>query len=316
MTRSEIQYVLSATRQGDHYYYYRDRYAIDLLSWYVGAGMEIGALRRSKFAFLLEKKAVKEVMARTGGKLLTQELLREHMCDTGTYFQVGTDRWGNYRKHRNDSWYQTSRPGYNLVLQLNFDREHDRSYYELIRPDREDHPFVYYSHPVSTHRKFTLAWTRLDIDLDKGEVLVEEVQTDWLREAKKLADRLNAYLKENKGPYDKYWSWLEVAPEDFGKYFEGVLKPYYRIWQEAILCRALHFSLHELGIRKIFMHTFETGNYLKGLKYGKPPRSLYSKLPEKFGFEKTEEAPEILKGEKYLKKKLRKKGLSWYMLSL
>ena len=42
-----------------------------------------------------------------------------------------------------------------------------------------DDPF----HPVASGGELTLAWSRIDLDLDRGEALVEEIQSDWVRDA-------------------------------------------------------------------------------------------------------------------------------------
>ncbi|MBT3027590.1 MAG: hypothetical protein KME48_10520 [Candidatus Thiodiazotropha sp. (ex Ctena orbiculata)] len=37
----------------------------------------------------------------------------------------------------------------------------------------------------------TLAWARLDVDLERNEVLIEEVQSDWVRDMAWLQRWLN-----------------------------------------------------------------------------------------------------------------------------
>ena len=44
-------------------------------------------------------------------------------------------------------------------------------------------PFEWWSHPVRQDGRHTLAWARMDVDLDAGEALIEEIQSDWIREA-------------------------------------------------------------------------------------------------------------------------------------
>lgn len=41
--------------------------------------------------------------------------------------------------------------------------------------------FNYCGHPVSRQRN-TLAWARLDLDLNSATALIEEIQSDWIRD--------------------------------------------------------------------------------------------------------------------------------------
>ena len=87
-------------------------------------------------------------------------------------------------------------------------------------------------------------------------------------------------------------------PEDVEEYVLVVLKPYADCWDEAILTAAITFIHDELGIRKIYYHSAESGAKMKRLRWDLPPRSLYSKLPKRFGFKMTQEVPEFLKEDK------------------
>ena len=87
-------------------------------------------------------------------------------------------------------------------------------------------------------------------------------------------------------------------PEDVEEYVLVVLKPYADCWDEAILTAAITFIHDELGIRKIYYHSAESGAKMKRIRWDLPPRSLYSKLPKRFGFKKTQEVPEFLKEDK------------------
>jgi len=65
--------------------------------------------------------------------------------------------------------------------------------------------------------------------------------------------------------------------------------------------------VNELGISKVYYHTYESGNYFKGLpEYSRPPRSLYTKLPKRFGFKETQEKPEFWKQNSFMKKRINK----------
>ncbi len=48
------------------YFYYKDYYALQLLSYAAGSGMDISALRATPFAALLHKPLVQQVISRFG----------------------------------------------------------------------------------------------------------------------------------------------------------------------------------------------------------------------------------------------------------
>jgi hypothetical protein len=85
------------------------------------------------------------------------------------------------------------------VLQLNFNHQHDRLFHESIHP-AQDGVFNNGDHPVlqrgdRSYYRETLAWSRLDIDFDLGEVLIEEIQNDWVRDVawlRKWLDRCDS----------------------------------------------------------------------------------------------------------------------------
>ena len=115
-----------------------------------------------------------------------------------------------------DSYGQTSRPGYNLVLRLNFSNQHDTEYRRLI--DKKDRrPFVFEDHPVSRRRWHTLAWSRLDIDLRTGEALVEEVQNDWLRYA------TSALRRAKPGRSVVWYCGVRMDARNLATYVNGIL---------------------------------------------------------------------------------------------
>ena len=74
-------------------------------------------------------------------------------------------------------------------------------------------------------------------------------------------------------------------------YVKKSLAPYFKMWDEAALTAAINFVMDELGIRRIYYHTFVTGNALKKIRHSYPPRSLYTDLPRKLCFKLTDEPP-------------------------
>ena len=206
-----------------------------------------------------------------------------------TVWLWGDDHWSSYE--------QTSRPGYNLVLRLNFSQHHDRRFEQWFKPYYQWGSLNgFYLHPVLGTRKrhyfrHTLAWARLDIDLEQGEALIEEIQTDWVREAmaeRRTLARCDRCERESNHP-------VCHKAAAARRYLDEVLSPYARIWDEAMLSAALFFLHEELGLHRIWYHTWQTGNACKGIAPDfAPPRSLYQRLPRHFCFTETERMPQIL----------------------
>ena len=282
------------------FHYFRDRYALDLLRWFVGRGKTVAEVKRSRYARLLAKPRVRALCARLPDGRVTPEHLLNAWAPRPLVFLLTLGRWGS-RGHAWRTWYQVSRPGENLVLQLNFSGMHNRRYERLMRSTIEwweGHPFLCTYHPVNDDGRLTLAWARLDVDLDGGEALVEEIQNDWIREA--------------------FACWRSIDERPLARYRREVLAPYVRVWDEAMLAATLWFLREELGVRRIFYHTFESGNRLKHISGRRPPRSLYTELPRRFCFEETADMPRLLACTRHrrLRKELRRGTLRWFLLEL
>jgi len=266
------------------FYYFRDRYALMLLKDYIGdKAMPISTLKQSPYANLLNKGLVKKVLATAGNGVITAEMLEMAWDEKPLAFVTTLAEWGEGKKDW--KWNQMSRQGYHLVLQLNMANDHTQQLKKLIRPD-DVHTFNYWDHPsLNKGNRGTLAWVRLDMDFETGEVLIEEIQCDWIRQVRSAVKR--------------GYSWYgEYSSDEIKAYANDVLAPYAKVWEEAMLSAAIDFIRHELGINKIYYHSFEVGALLKNIKYSKPPRSLYTKLPKQFGFQKTPQGPEFLMREK------------------
>lgn len=297
------------------FYYYKDKYALELARLLCEKELRISEFKQSGFGFLLQKQPLKSILSGLGRSTLRREDLDGYVQTDGKYFNYTISEWGEYIPHRKDGWYQTTRPGVNLVLQLNFDDFHNYIYHQLVKPDKENHPFVYFGHPVSWQHNYTMAWARLDISLDTGEVLIEEIQNDWIREARYQTQVLERRA-ENGEDLSSHWIVEGTTVEALREYYEHLAKVYTPIWEEAMLCLAIHFCKEELGVERIFYHTFEGGNYLKEMGNWVPPRSIYTKLPRRFGFRETDEVPLLIKQEQYLKRRLKKPGLKWFVLNV
>ncbi|MEZ5537688.1 MAG: hypothetical protein R3F02_18970 [Thiolinea sp.] len=268
------------------FHYVRDGYALALLQDYMGDSMSINALKQSPYAHLLTKPVVKQVMAKAANGVLSAEQLEWAKWETGQTplnFVLTLDRWGS-GTYSDRVWDQMSRSGHHLVLQLNFANDHQQRYQQLIKAD-DYAAFSNWGHPVLTDGRYeTLAWARIDLDFDSDTALIEEIQSDWVRQAK------------------EDWCQDCYVDADFDTYLGKVLAPYAKVWDEAMMTAALQLIRRDLGINNVFYNTFETGNRLKGMEYNFPPRSLYTQLPRRFGFQETDEMPVFLREERHIKK--------------
>jgi hypothetical protein len=312
MDKETVNEIIACLPKGrTFFYYFKDRYALMLLSHLVGNGKKIAEIRQTPYARLLDKPVIKKVLATAGDGRLSHDLLNLVWDDVAYPFLLTLSTWGNEK----GAW-QRTRLGCNLVLQLNFSNLHDQLYRRLVKPTAED-TFKYYGHPSLKRgeRDFcreTLAWARLDLDFSKDEALIEEIQSDWIREAQ---DNLREVLTcDPTKPTEIIIYGMAGSTQDLQTYFHKVLKPYAQLWDEAMLTATIGFIRDELGIRKIFYHSYETGCLIKKCS---PPRSLYTHLPRKFCFQETEQAPSFLQGEKRFHKAVRKiHHPLWYKLEL
>ena len=266
------------------FYYFKDRYALLLLSLTSNQHASKRDIRNSQFAQLLDKAVVRTALYQAGHSGLCSETFD---CVWPAHYQCYFLTLGMWGAKAKDPYLQTSRSGFNLVLQLNFSSEHDEPYRRLVDAD-DIRPFEFGGHPVAQGKLHTLAWSRMDIDFATGEALIEEIQNDWVREAQ-WARRIAA---SDNGP-TYYWG-SKIENDRVIRYVDGVLRQHEGLWQEAILAATLWFLRHELGISNIYYHTPESGAELKSIRYSLPPRSIYSTLPRQFCFKRTRSAPRLL----------------------
>ena len=302
------------------FYYFRGRYALMLLSYVVGEGASVRELKGTRYGKLLGKPVMREVLRRSGDGRITREGLQAVWPSESECYLLTLDTWsGDGGRWACWQYDQTSRRGTNLVLQLNFSNKHDRVYERFIHPAERD-PFVRLSHPVCEAGRHTLAWSRIDLDLDGGEALIEEIQSDWVKLALRKREALAAIERDGeRRARELRWvvRHLECSLEELSRYVERALGCHMRMWSEAMLAATVWFLREELGVRTIYYHTHETGAQLKGIRYDLPPKSLYTTLPRQFLFEETDEAPGFLRQGKH--KRLRRvleAGPRFYVLRL
>ena len=302
-------------KQRSVFRYFKGRYAPMLLRHVVGAGRPVAELKKTAFAALLDKPEVKAALAMAGHGVITPQLLNSIWQGQDYAFILTLGRWGSNRSNYD----QTSRSGYNLVLQLNFSSQHDRVYRSMVQPG-DTQMLNYCAHPVlrKNMRKYlreTLAWARLDVDFASDTVLIEEIQSDWVRWAKYLlhhARRRKALNWETVS-----WKSSEGKVDDVIRYCESVLTPYEQLWDEAMLAMTIDFIKNELGMSTIFYHSDRTGHLIKRIDSGKPPKSLYNTLPRRFCFSKTTQAPEFLFADRHFRRLYKKIAQpTWYSMTL
>ena len=306
---SEIYACLSGTRTVFHYH--PDRYAVYLLQRHVDKYQQqtIKDLKQSSVGKLLDRPLIKQFLANHGHNMVSAQDLQCIWSPDYEPFVLTLGSWG-YRDTY--SWAQTSRPGANLVLQINLASHWDALLRKLLRQDLNT--LLGWSHPISETRSTTLGWVRFDLEWQSGEVLIEEIQTDLIRSLMLLNKRA-VRLKE-KNHKDIYFHGLKLDIEEAIAVTENVVNQFGRQWHDILLAAALWFAFEELGMDKVFYHSFETSVVLKKLKRSQPPRSLYTQLPKKFCFQTTSLGPRFITNNKHANRRLKKvKQHSWFFMA-
>ena len=293
------------------FHYGKHGYAPMLLSYLIGSKTPISKLRHSVYSKLIQTPLMKQVLATSGNGVLEHAQISNAYWQNTLPFVLTLDVFHGAM--------QTSRPGVNLVLQLNFSSQHDRAFVNLAKPGKEPIMRSEY-HPVMMpgQRELfreTLAWSRIDLDFANNEALIEEIQSDWVREAARLMRWLRHCRRCNRSLPKSFA--LAGALDHIEEYLDSVLAPYATIWQEAVLSAAIDFIYRELGINTIYYHSHKTGCIVKRIDYYLPPRSLYSQLPRKFCFSATSEAPAFLQANKGFRRRYKKvRYPKWYRMDI
>ena len=285
-----------------HYRYFKGAYASRLLSILLPKQASLHEIKQSRFNKLLNHPTIKPIVANCGNGIFDTTQLLNVWEEPSQPFLLTVSRWGG---NANRSWYQTSRFGENLVLQLNMPLEHQRQF-ELHIADEGSlngescHPV---QSPDTKNFRETLAWSRIDIDFQTNEALIEEVQSDGVRYVQWWEKRYKQCNCEKCKSRMQYIAWMQK---------------YRAIWAEALLCASIEFIQSELGIERIFIHTARSGWRIKDMDPDwHAPRSLYSDLPKKFAFKRTWAAPEFLLATKSYQRLIRKHpDIDFFQLSL
>ncbi|MEM6825931.1 MAG: hypothetical protein AAF566_12545, partial [Pseudomonadota bacterium] len=260
----------------------------------------VSLIRQAGWGAFLDRPLVKPVVARCGGLLVQRDLLAVAYAGRARSFgelsngakdaleTVYSGTWDTYpvtfTTWGDVSWWreaQISRKGGNLVLQLGFPAGHGRVFAETVGTGSRKE-FEVFGHPVRRDGRPTLAWVRLDIDLESGTALIEEIQSDWLR---CVSWRIRSL--ERRGGQSRQLRALR-------RYQREIVAVHSKNWAETALLAALMLLVEEFAVRQIWMHRPEVGAALKGIIGALPPRSLYSNLPKSFGFRPTGDIPPFL----------------------
>ncbi|MDF1700067.1 MAG: hypothetical protein P1V36_02770 [Planctomycetota bacterium] len=289
------------------FHYFDDRYALLLLALVAGEGVRIADLKRSRFRGLLDKPGVRALLATLGDGVVCAEDVATWWPLRPWTYRVAHGTWplGGERWRRR--WHQMTRRGHNLVVRLDFVQSHNRITRGLIGERVRDamaacHP-VARGKPEAPGGALTLAWARVDLDLDTGEALIEEVQSDWDSESRTPCDCGEA----------------DCSGTAWTRYRDTLYDTYCRSWADTMLAATLQQLVGSLGITRIFMHTPETGTQLKHMEADwTGPRSLYSALPRRFCFRPTHAPPLFLKRtrDRRLRRMLLEPTTRWHMLQL
>lgn len=301
MTPEDISMIRHCLPEDMAFPYYADRESPWLLAQLMGDDAPVTALRRCPAGKLLTRPLVRPVVAACGGGVLRQQDLLAvahaaramRMAGTGAAGRAGLEAacalpwqdfclsfaaWGTRYSASN----QMTRRGGNLVVQLGFPSDHADLMGRYLRRDcRKD--FEFDLHPIRTSGRPTLAWARLDIDLETGTALIEEVQSDWLRNVREEVADLSARMPRSRQ--------LMVAQ----RYEAGLIARYSKVWPRALMLAVLVLLRDEFACRAVWMHQPEPGAAFKRIGGTPPPRSLYSALPRGFCFAPTREPPPFLK---------------------
>ena len=283
-----------------HYRYYKNGYAPKILSMVLDRKTSVRAVNKTSFAKLLNNPAVKAALANCGDGLINPKVLSLLWQEPSFPFLLTASKW----QYASRGWSQVSRHGDNLVLQLNMPKINESLFERYIGADYIFNPST--DHPVqcktnnSSFRE-TLAWSRIDLDFDTNEALIEEIQSDAVRVMHRRRRFVGRCLCRMCTYRKKYLDWFEN---------------YASAWQETMLMATIDFIRNELGISRIFMHTDRSGWRVKRInKNYRPPRSLYSTLPKKFAFNRVWNGPAFLIHTRSYQQLVRKQpDIDFYLL--
>ena len=184
MDRESIEFVISSLPGGRTVFHdFTDRYAFMLLEAVTKeSGTSFSSLKKSKFRSLLSKPKVKEFFAQYGKPKITPSAFQAAWPSQPQAYRLTLGTWPSLERKPKKRWDQITRWCYNLVLQVNLSESHKRDLSKHV-PDWSS-AVSYDYHPIAHDGELTLAWARIDLDLETGEALIEEIQSDWVKYVK------------------------------------------------------------------------------------------------------------------------------------
>ena len=318
MKRNEVKDVITCLGNDRRVlYYFKDRYCFDLIELYMEQlgtdSLTVKELKSSCLSRVMKKPMVCDALQKCGNGKIDRSDIQTLWSAESLPFVLKLTGWGSSDR----GWDQTSRNQCNLVLQLNFDGNHIKQYKKLVKPKEHYGPFEYWGHPVSKDHQKTMSWVRLDIDFDTNEVLIEEIQNDWLRKATRAFNQIKKHrIKKPTIKPNQVNSEINGEYDDLQYYIDHILSSYQKIWAEASMAAAIRFIRQELGIKNIYYHSFDTGKKIKAV-CGSPPRSMYTQLPKQFGFELISDHPEFLVKDKVSRRYINAiRNPQWFKLAV
>ena len=294
MEREEIDEVLTVFEgYREKFPYAKDAFALSRILDETGEGKAISEIKKGPNGRFLGLPLVREFIAKAGNGKLTPDLFFYQSPEPTDLYMVTLDKWGSEKKYWGRGWEQMARPGYNLVVQLNLSGKHLEAMRRVDRRMIDDVTPRYVCHPVRDDGTITAAWARVDMDVDMGVALIEELQSDWVRNTASLrseiADLTDMQDLVNEGMGLPCRRWLRYLGSDEFRRIE-------KNWAEALLEATVQFLRREVGISDIYLYDFETGCRFKGMDEidFRQPRSIYTRLPKRFGMARVEEMPSFL----------------------
>ncbi len=300
MLPQDIQAIRQALPEEMVFPYYPDREAAWLLAQDHADDVSVAAVKAGRFGRFAARALVQPLLAAGGGIIRQRDLLALAHADKAVGMRdlsaaaqgalnhlfavpwqdyvLSFDQWGTTGTWE---WQQISRRGGTLVVQLGFPSDHA----ELMRQYLGSHDRKKFEdcwHPVRQDGRPTLAWARLDLDTRAGVCLIEEVQSDWLRNADDTASEY-----EQNSPQSR-------SARVHRAYARALKQRYAKVWPRVLMLSVLVVARDQFGVRDFWMHQPEPGAILKGIDGLYPPRSLYTDLPRRFGFQAVDDAPVFL----------------------
>ena len=292
--------------------YFRDRYALWLMADQLGdEAHTLRDLKKSALGRFLQKPIVRQYVqdCLRQNRVSAQELNNYWPADL-EFYNLTFGEWGADAEWERD-WEQTCRRGYNLVVQVNFGSRHE-AYFDVLH-----RVFGYTARNMSGHptsaRYRTMGWARIDFDEGTDEALIEEVQSDWFQDTSGIIDRALHRARQREKPFRRDGDRFVSRVSALSRYREEFDR-HRRIWQEVILTAALQVIRDELKLSSVYFHTVESNLHLKDMEGWEAPRSVYTDLPRRFGFQRVSTPPRFLErdADGFARYKLRRCTPEWY----